>query len=255
MNAHCYLRLHLQRPANTCALLSLPPLPKTWTDTRCPDWRGTPFQPREDLLLSHDIVFSQTGPEERANTFSHALGCLLAVVAVPALAHQIDPGARPFSHLGASIFVATMVLMYVVSTVYHALPVGGAKRVFRRVDQAAIFVFIAGSFTPFVLAHVQRGAGVEVMVAVWSLAFAGVTLKLSNRLKSPLLSTGLYLAYGWLMAAMALPMLAALPPVPYSLGCVFYLAGHRVPYSHLIWHLFVVTGSICHFWAVEAISR
>jgi len=208
-----------------------------------------------------DIVFSQTDREERANAASHGLGCLLALAAMPALAEQVDAGHHPIRHLGVSVFIASMVLMYLVSTVYHALPVGAAKQALRKCDHAVIFVFIAGSYTPFALGQVQRGAGWSMVGAVWCIAALGVALKLSNRLRHPLLSTAMYLVFGWMVVVVAQPMLASLPPqglrllvaggVAYSLGSLFYLLDKRMPYSHFVWHLFVITGSTCHFLAVQ----
>ncbi len=206
--------------------------------------------------------FSQTVHEERANAASHGLGCVLALAALPVLADQVDAAQHPIRHLGVNVFVATMVLMYLVSTVYHALPVGQAKRLLRKCDHAVIFVFIAGSYTPFALAQVQRGHGWDMLAAVWGIALGGMLLKLSDRLRHPLVSTALYLAFGW-MVVVARPMLESLPPqglqllvaggVAYSLGSLFFLLDKRLPYSHLIWHLFVITGSTCHFLAVQQV--
>jgi hemolysin III len=211
--------------------------------------------------LNHEPVFRQTWPEERANAASHALGCVLALAAMPVLADQVDVDRHPIRHVGVTVFIATMVLMYLVSTVYHALPVGAAKRTMRRLDQAAIFVFIAGSYTPFVVAHIQRGEDLGLLAFVWALAICGVVLKLSNRVSHPVLNTLLYVAFGWAMAVIARPMLESLPAigyqlvlaggVAYTLGCVFFLLDRRMRYSHLVWHLFVIIGSSCHFMAVQ----
>ena len=210
-----------------------------------------------------DPLFSQTVPEERANAASHALGCVLALVAMPVLAEQVDAVRHPVRHLGVSVFVASMVLMYLVSAAYHAAPVGAAKRLLRKCDHAVIFIFIAGSFTPFALGQVQRGEGRGLLAAVWVVALLGVVLKLANRLRHRVLSTALYLAFGWLVAAVGQPLLASLPPaglqllvaggVAYSLGSIFFLLDRRMPYSHLVWHLFVITGSTCHFLAVQQV--
>ena len=210
-----------------------------------------------------DPPFSQTVPEERANAASHALGCVLALVAMPVLADQVDAVRHPVRHLGVTVFVASMVLMYLVSAAYHAVPVGAAKRLLRKCDHAVIFVFIAGSFTPFALGQVQRGEGRALLAAVWAVALVGVVLKLANRLRHRVLSTALYLAFGWLVAALAQPLLASLPPaglrllvaggLAYSLGSIFFLLDRRMPYSHLVWHLFVITGSTCHFLAVQQV--
>lgn len=211
------------------------------------------------MVQEHD--FSQTPQEERANALSHGVGALLAMAALPAAAGGVDAVQQPLRHAGVAVFFTTMVLMYLVSTVYHLLPVGPAKQLLRRCDHAVIFIFIAGSFTPFALLAMQRGEGPGTLVGVWVVALAGMVLKLGNRLRQRLPSTLLYLAFGWLVAAVAQPVLAALPPtglallvaggVAYSLGCVFFLLDKRMRYSHLVWHLFVIAGSLCHVMAVQ----
>ncbi len=207
--------------------------------------------------------FSQTPHEERANAASHALGGLLALAALPLLADQADAAGHPMRQLGVAVFAATMLLMYAVSTAYHALPPGRAKRLLRKCDHAVIFVFIAGSYTPFALAQLQRDQGWDTLGAVWAIALAGGLLKLSDRLRHPLVSTALYLAFGWMVVVVARPMLASLPPAglgllvaggaAYTLGSLFFLLGPRLRYSHLVWHLFVITGSSCHFLAVQRV--
>lgn len=213
--------------------------------------------------MPQQMLFSQTGREERANAASHALGCLLALAALPVLAQQVDAVLHPLRQLGVLVFVATMVLMYLVSAVYHALPVGQAKRWLRKCDHAVIFLFIAGSYTPFALVALQRGHGAETLAAVWAVALLGMWMKLGDRLQHRLLSTLLYLGFGWLVAAVAQPLLALLPSagvqllvaggVAYSLGSLFFLLDRRLPYSHLVWHLFVITGSSCHVLAVQQV--
>ena len=213
-----------------------------------------------------DSPFNQTLHEERANAASHGLGCLLALAAMPVLAEQAeqaDAALHPMRHLGVWVFIASMALMYAVSAVYHALPVGAAKRALRKCDHAVIFIFIAGSWTPFALGQAQRGDGWQVLIAVWGIAGVGVLLKLLDRLRHPLLSTGLYLAFGWMVLVVARPMLASLPPaglqllwaggVAYSLGSLFFLIDDRMRYSHLVWHLFVIIGSTCHFLALQQV--
>ena len=120
---------------------------------------------------------------------------------------------------------------------------------------------MAGSYTPFALAHWQRGGSLGVLGLVWAIAAAGVALKLANRLRQPLLSTLLYLAFGWMVLLVARPMIDALPPggralllaggVAYTVGALFFLAGTRRPYCHLMWHLFVITGCGLHLMAVQ----
>ena len=213
--------------------------------------------------MSPDSPFNQTPREERANAASHGLGCLLALGSMPVLADQVDAARHPIRHLGVTVFIASMVLMYAVSALYHALPVGAAKRALRKCDHAVIFIFIAGSYTPFALGQIQRGDGWQMLAGVWGIALLGVLLKLLDRLRHPLLSTGLYLAFGWMVLVVGRPMLSSLPPqglqllvaggVAYSLGSLFFLIDRRMPYSHLVWHLFVITGSTCHFLAVQQV--
>jgi hemolysin III len=141
--------------------------------------------------------------------------------------------------------------------VYHALPPGRAKAWLCRADHAAIFLFIAGSFTPFALRNLHTVAGLAGFGLVWALALTGIACKAGGRLRSPLRSTLLYVALGWVAAAAALPTLAVLSAgeialiaaggAAYMVGAVFFLIDHRLRYSHLVWHLFVLAGSGCHF--------
>lgn len=218
---------------------------------------------QQDMVFTGCTGFTQSGPEERANAASHALAGVLAVLAWPALGQPADAVQPPLRAIGLQVFVASMLLMYLVSAACHAAPVGAAKHWLRRCDHAAIFVFIAGSSTPFALAAVQQGGSAATLVAVWGSALAGVLLKLGNRLRHRLPSTLLYLGYGWLVAALVLPALAQLPAagwrllvaggVAYTLGSVFFLLDRRLPYSHLVWHLLVVAGSACHLLAAQTL--
>ncbi len=231
--------------------------PKNPGHNRLPARRGT----TQGRSLHSETIFSQTAREEQANTASHLLGCLLALAALPLLAGPVAGGQPPLRQFGVTVFIASMVLMYGVSAAYHALPVGAAKRALRRCDHAVIFVFIAGSYTPFALGQIERGEGGALLAAVWGIAALGVTLKLSNRVRQPLVSTAIYLVFGWLVGMVAQPLLITQPPpclawlvgggLAYSLGSLFYLLDHRMRYSHFVWHLFVITGSSCHLLAVQ----
>lgn len=199
----------------------------------------------------------QSTGEEIANALSHGLGFALAVASLPILVqHAVGPAAV----VGASLFAGTMMLLYGISTLYHALPAGRAKHWFNRLDHAAIFVFIAGSYMPFTLGVLGGGVGWLLFAAVWAVAAFGVTIKLFNRLRHPLWSTGLYLAMGWAGLA-ALPLLlermsgAGLAwlvagGISYSLGAVVFVFDSRWRYAHALWHVFVLAGSACHFAAV-----
>ena len=211
--------------------------------------------------MTTDVSFSQTVREEVANAASHGLGGLLALAATPVLAADLDATLHPMRWLGIHVFIGTMVLMFLVSSVYHAVPVGQAKRWLRKCDHAVIFIFIAGSYTPFAIGHMQHGGGWDMLAMVWTIALFGVVLKLCDRLRHPLWSTALYLAFGWMVLVVARPMIDSLPPagrdlliaggLAYTLGSLFFLIDRRMRYSHFVWHLFVITGSSCHFLAVQ----
>ena len=202
----------------------------------------------------------QSRGEEIANSFSHGLGLVAAVLATPFLIqHAVRQGDAGFI-VGASIFAATMVLLYLASTLYHALPVGRAKRVFRVIEHSAIFLLIAGTYTPFTLGVLRGAWGWTLLGLVWSLAAAGVLLKALNRMYHPILSTGLYLLMGWLIVIAAQPLSARVPisglqwliagGLAYTLGVIFFALDSRLRYGHFIWHLFVMAGTTCHYFAV-----
>ncbi len=202
----------------------------------------------------------QSRGEEIANSISHGLGLIAALVATPLLIrHAVRHGDAGFV-AGASIFAATMVLLYLASTLYHALPVGRAKSVFRVIEHSAIFLLIAGTYTPFTLGVLRGAWGWTLLALVWSLAVAGVLLKALNRMAHPILSTGLYLLMGWLIVIAAQPLSARVPAsgllwlvaggLAYTLGVVFFALDSRLRYGHFIWHLFVMAGTACHYFAV-----
>lgn len=203
---------------------------------------------------------SQSPGEEIANATSHGLGLAAALVATPFLIAQATRQGDAGFIAGASIFAATMVLLYLASTLYHALPGGRAKRVFRVIEHSAIFLLIAGTYTPFTLGVLRGAWGWTLLGLVWGIALAGVALKTLNRLNHPVVTTGLYLLLGWLIVVAAHP-LAARVPVPgllwliagglaYTVGVVFFALDSRLRYGHFVWHLFVMAGTACHYVAV-----
>ncbi len=201
----------------------------------------------------------QTLGEEIANAISHGLGFLGAVAALPILVWQAGQRGTATDIVAASVFAGTMILLYLVSALYHALPQGRAKVWLNRFDHAAIYVFIAGSYTPFTLGVLRGGWGWSLFGVVWATAAFGVTVKLLNRLKHPLVSTGLYVAMGWVAAVAAGPLIERMPAaglawlvaggLSYTLGAVVFLLDNRIRYAHFVWHLFVLGGSACHFFA------
>ncbi|MGA2027500.1 MAG: hemolysin III family protein [Syntrophobacteraceae bacterium] len=197
--------------------------------------------------------------EEILNAFSHAVALTAALVAAPFLIVSTIRHGNPWTITGSSIFAGTMVLLYLSSALYHALPESKAKRVFRVLDHGAIFFLIAGTYTPFTLGVLRGSWGWTLLFLVWSLAIFGVTVKAVRGIRRPLLSTGLYLAMGWLIIIAIQPLRSHMPSsgilwllaggIAYTGGVAFF-AARRVRYTHFVWHLFVIAGTTCHYFAV-----
>ena len=160
---------------------------------------------------------------------------------------------------GVSVFGATMVLLYLSSTLYHSLTHEAAKQLFRLFDHTAIFLLIAGSYTPFALGVLRGPWGWSLLAAVWGLAIVGITLKLNRRTRHSRISIVLYVIMGWLAVVAVKPILLLIPVpgillilaggIAYTAGLVFF-AAQRLRYNHFVWHLFVIAGTTCHFFAV-----
>lgn len=203
---------------------------------------------------------AQSRGEEIANSLSHGLALIAAMIGTPFLIlHAVRQGDAGYI-VGTSIFAATMLLLYLASTLYHALPHGRAKRVFRVIEHSAIYLLIAGTYTPFTLGVLHGAWGWTLLGLVWGLALAGVLLKALNRMAHPIFSTGLYLLMGWLIVIAAQPLSASMPAsgllwliaggLAYTLGVIFFALDSRLRYGHFIWHLFVMAGTACHYFAV-----
>jgi len=202
---------------------------------------------------------TQSVGEEIANAVSHGVGLLLAVIAALVLVVAAVQRGKAAELVGASIFATTMVLMYLTSTLYHALPMNRAKRLFRILDHGAIFLLIAGTYTPFTLGPLRGAWGWTLLGLVWALAIAGVVIKAIGGVRYPKLSTSLYIAMGWLviLAIEPLRLNLGLPGflwllaggIAYTTGVTFF-ATRRLRYGHFVWHVFVMAGTACHFAAV-----
>lgn len=201
----------------------------------------------------------QTLGEEIANSVSHGMGALAAMAITPVLIMQAVPkGATAIT--AVSIFGATMIVLYLASTLYHAFPRNRAKHVFRIFDHSAIFLLIAGTYTPFTLHVLPAVWGWSLFGVVWALAAVGVVIKSVGNVQAGKYSTALYVGMGWLAVVAAKPLYQALPfwglfwllagGVMYSVGILFFAYDHRVRYHHFIWHLFVLAGTACHVVAV-----
>jgi hemolysin III len=201
----------------------------------------------------------QSSGEEIANSVSHGLALLAALVATPFLVLTAAGRGGAGAAIGASVFGGTMVFLYLASTLYHALPQHKARRVLRVIDHSAIFLLIAGTYTPFTLGVLRGTWGWTLFGLVWSLAVVGVTLKMVGGTRYPQLSGGLYLGMGWLALIAIRPLWDHIPMpgwlwligggLAYTVGLLFY-AANRVPYGHFVWHLCVLAGTVCHYLAV-----
>ncbi len=205
-------------------------------------------------------IRTQSRGEEIANSASHGLGLAAALAAMPILIVAAARAGSAANIVAACIFATSMVLLYLSSTLYHAVPGARIKRLFQKLDHGAIYLLIAGTYTPFTLGVLRGAWGWTLFGVVWGLAGIGLVLKAVDRLAHPLVSTGLYLLMGWLVLIAIRPLTALLPSagliwlvaggLAYTVGVVFYLADSRWRYSHFVWHLFVIAGTTCHFFAV-----
>ncbi|HIF9514497.1 hemolysin III family protein [Photobacterium damselae] len=198
--------------------------------------------------------------EEIANSVSHGLGMIFGIVGLVLLLVQaVNAKADALSIVSLSIYGGSMILLYLASTLYHAIPFERAKRALKTFDHCAIFLLIAGTYTPFLLISLRTPLAITLMVIIWLLALMGIAAKIVFVYRFKKLSIITYLTMGWLsliaiyQLAMALStgglVLLALGGLIYSIGVVFYI-NKRIPYNHAIWHLFVLGGSICHFCAI-----
>ncbi len=202
----------------------------------------------------------QSPAEEVANSLSHGMALLAAVAALPVLVVHAAGRGSAADVVGASVFGATMVLLYLISTIYHALPAGAAKRLFLVLDHSAIYLLIAGTYTPFALGVLGGAWGWSLFGVIWGLALSGVVFKGVFGTRYPVLSTILYLLMGWLVLIAAKTLLENIPTagllwllaggIAYTLGVVFFALDERVRFAHFVWHLFVIAGTACHFVAV-----
>ncbi|KXI22732.1 PAQR family membrane homeostasis protein TrhA [Photobacterium sanguinicancri] len=198
--------------------------------------------------------------EEIANSVSHGLGMLFGIVGLVLLLVQANNlNADTMSIASLSVYGGSMILLYLASTLYHAITLEKAKRVLKTLDHCAIYLLIAGTYTPFLLITLRTPLAMTLMAVIWGLALLGIALKIMFVYRFKKLSLATYLVMGWLalIAVYQLSLslatgglvLLGLGGVIYSLGVVFYV-NKRIPYNHAIWHLFVLGGTICHFFAI-----
>jgi len=214
--------------------------------------------------MTHDDGGSYTFGEEIAHSITHGVGLVGAMSALPWIVLAAQGHGDPWKLAGGIVFGVTAILLFAASTIYHALPSCRTKHLFRLFDHSAIYLLIAGTYTPFTLGVLRGGWGWTLFGLTWGLAVVGIVLKATLRFRFPTASTLLYLALGWLVIIAARPVMRALTMTElawlaaggllYTVGVPFYVWSRR--YAHAIWHLFVLGGAACHLMAVvHTLSR
>jgi hemolysin III len=204
-------------------------------------------------------IDEHTPTEELANAVTHGIGAVLSLMALLAMVARAAGSGDGPAVAAAAAFGASLVALYLASATYHAVPWPTAKRRLRAADHVAIYFLIAGTYTPFALVTMRGTVGVSLLALVWALALAGAAFELLTKGRRMRLALVFYLALGWVAVLYLGPLAATLPArglaalvaggVLYTAGVGFYV-WKRLPFSHAIWHLFVLAGSACHVWCV-----
>ena len=197
--------------------------------------------------------------EEIANGITHGIGAMLSVAGLTVLVVLAAIYGDAWRIVSFSIYGASLVLLYTASTLYHAIQHPDAKRIFRIMDHAAIYLLIAGTYTPITLVNMRGPWGWSIFGFVWAVAIIGIIFKTMYTGRYDKISTAAYVLMGWICLIGLKEMLVAIPPgglvwlvaggVCYTVGVIFY-AWQKLPFNHAIWHLFVLGGSMCHFFAI-----
>jgi hemolysin III len=214
--------------------------------------------------MTHPPAHGETpysGFEELLHSISHGIGAALSLAGLVVLLVLASLGAHvdPWKIVGISLYGASLVLLYTASTLYHGVRHPRLKRLFQSLDHCAIYLLIAGTYTPFLLVNLRGPTGWTLLATVWSLALAGIACKLAWPHRFEALRVAIYLVMGWLivlagdsltanLSGTGLALLVA-GGITYTLGVIFY-AVSAIPFNHAIWHLFVMGGSACHYFAV-----
>jgi hemolysin III len=197
--------------------------------------------------------------EEMVNSIIHGIGVLLSIAGLVILIAWAAESGSGWQIVSFSIFGGTLIILYLASTLYHGLPMPRVKQAFKIIDHSAIFLLIAGTYTPFMLLNLRGPWGWSILGIIWALAILGILLKIFYISKSRKISMALYVFMGWLGIVAFKEMFAHLPPLSLTLialGGALYTAGlafygwQKLPYHHAVWHIFVIGGSISHYLAV-----
>jgi len=204
------------------------------------------------------VAARYTAREERVNVATHAAGLVASVVGVAVLVYLGVVRQEALHVASAGVYGATLVALYAASTLYHAFKRPGLKRALRVLDHCAIYLLIAGTYTPFVLVGLGGRLGWTLFGVAWAMAAAGIVFKVFATGRFAVASTAAYVAMGWLGVVAIGPLVRSLPGAALAwlfAGGVLYTAGtffyhRRLPYAHALWHVFVLAGSACHFVAI-----
>lgn len=205
------------------------------------------------------LKFTESRNEEVASGITHGIGAALSVAALSVLVVFASLWGDAWRVVSFSIYGSTLILLYLSSAFYHSFKNENIKRIFQVFDHSAIFLLIAGTYTPFTLVTIRGGWGWSIFGVVWGIAIAGIVFKIFNTGRYNFVSTIMYISMGWLVIIAIKPIVSNLPAGGlvwlflgggcYTLGVIFYL-WEKLPFSHAIWHLFVLGGSICHFFGI-----
>jgi len=197
--------------------------------------------------------------EEILHSGTHALGVVLSIVGLSWMLYLSIAAADPWRIVASSIYGTSLIALFLASTIYHGLYASRHREIFKLLDHCAIYLLIAGSYTPFLLVAMRTNTGWWLFGTVWALATAGIIKKLWFRHRFPKIALASYLAMGWLIVVAAPQMAAAIGPngmawlvaggLCYTVGAIFYVA-EKIPFNHAVWHVFVLGGGVCHFLGV-----
>lgn len=200
-----------------------------------------------------------TSSEELANSLIHGIGTILSIAALSVLTAFASVYGNTWHIVSVSVYGTTLIFLYTASTLYHSIQHPLVKKNLRILDHSAIFMLIAGTYTPFTLVNLRGPWGWSLFTLIWCLAFFGITIQFSRRMPWPLISLVLYVGMGWTILVAIRPLISSvsrggiilllLGGLAYTFGIVFY-GWKRLKFHHAVWHLFVLTGSILHFFAV-----
>lgn len=215
----------------------------------------------QDEQRKHRIAIPHyTLGEELMNSISHGVGALLGIAALVLCVVRAAPTGDPYRIVSGAIFGFTVLILYLMSCLYHALKVNKAKRVFRVIDHCTIFLLIAGTYTPYTLVSLRDSVGWWVFGVIWATAIVGIVLNAVSLKKFSRISVALYLIMGWMIIIAYQPMVQAIPRggmqllvwggVAYTLGAILYGIGSRRKYFHSIFHFFCIIGTVLHFFSI-----